>query len=61
MRYNTDHPKSSRRFMMRQAKKQSDKIGHTSRAKMLRLADIVRTVRIRLEEVKDKQSDKLDR
>ncbi|ELA7388997.1 hypothetical protein ACVD55_004073 [Vibrio alginolyticus] len=47
--------------MMRQAKKQSEKLGRTSRAKMLRLADVVRTVRIRLEEVKDKQSGKLDR
>ncbi|HCH0933821.1 hypothetical protein NOK64_19340 [Vibrio parahaemolyticus] len=47
--------------MMRQAKKQSEKMDRTSRAKMLRLADVVRTVRIRLEEVKDKQSDKLDR
>lgn len=46
---------------MRQAKKQSEKLGRTSRAKMLRLADVVRTVRIRLEEVKDKQSGKLDR
>ncbi len=47
--------------MMRQVKKQSEKIGRTSRAKMLRLADVVIRVRIRLEEVKDKQSDRLDR
>ncbi|GAB7220838.1 hypothetical protein VoSk93_00490 [Vibrio owensii] len=46
--------------MMRQVKKQSEKLGRTSREKMLRLADVVRTVRVRLEEVKDKKSDKLD-